>query len=269
MTNTTDQTGKAERNLMQVGRDYFRTIYVNIEAGNYITAFLLSTFLVLLGLGITKAIDNSIDTLAKIIPELLGASVEPGPPGPPGPRGERGESGERGERGESGERGERGESGERGERGESGESGEWVVSSSTAIRELENQREEQHLTLPIRIVPDDSISSSSYTSNIPLTQTKAVELLVDYLIAKSEIFGPPYKEEFVVRFTHSEGPLHKAALKNMRELKRYQKRYEYESYEIKRLESFLDEGNSSKLVIVIDEDSKLYHRDNLKDKGKS
>lgn len=127
----------------------------------------------------------------------------------------------------------------------------------------------QILEIPIAITPDSTISSSSYSSSTSLNQTKAVNLVVDYLTAKGDIFGPPYREELLTRFAHSKSSLYRDSLRNLRRLRQDQKRYEYESLEIISLESFSSESNSSKLIVRVNENSKLYHRDGLQDRGNS
>lgn len=141
--------------------------------------------------------------------------------------------------------------------------------STTMPEKIKYPDQEPLPELPITVVPSNQISSVVYNSDTPLNQNKAVELIVDYLTAKSDIFGPPYNEELLTRFVHSDGPLYKDATRNLRQLKTDQKRYEYESFEIKASESFVSEKNSLKLIIIVDENSKLYHRDGWKDKGLS
>lgn len=117
--------------------------------------------------------------------------------------------------------------------------------------------------------PAPPVSPSNPSTDARLNQDKAVKLVEEYAAAKSDIFGSSYKEELLTQFTHPDGLLYKDAARNVRELKKGQKHYVYESFEIKNFESFVNEKNSSTLVIKVDENSKLIHRDGLEDRGLS
>lgn len=118
---------------------------------------------------------------------------------------------------------------------------------------------------PPVVMPDPPTNGA----DVPLDKNTAIRLIENYAAAKSDIFGPPYQEELLIQFTHSDGPLYKDAIRNLRQLKKDQKHYKYERFEIKSSESFFNEKTSPKLVLVVDENSALIHRDGLRDRGLS